>query len=373
MPKKTLSAMIACTLGATISSQVFGSPEILPDGRVTFRLKAPEAKEVRLACEGVRDPRMVRDEQGVWSFTSPPLAPDIYSYSFSVDGGHVLDPGNPAQKYNIFNPESLLHIPGPATLPWEINDVPRGELHRHFYKSGVAGDERDFLVYTPPGYDPTAHRRYPVLYLLHGFSDTAISWTEAGRANVIMDNLIARGQAQPMIVVMPLGYGAPEILRSGWDALARKHLWETNVANFTLTLVDEVMPRVQKAYRVKTDRQDRAITGLSMGGAESLTTGLNHPELFAYVGAFSTGGLSTNWATVFPKLDGTANSQFQLIYMACGTEDHLITDNRKFHAWLDEKGIKHTWNETPGEHSYRVWRPFLADFAPRLFQKADAR
>src|ERR1019366_10133997 len=182
------------------------SPEVHTDGTITFRLPAPNAKEVQLHCEGVRNSAMQKDDHGVWTFTTEPLEPDIYVYSFSVDGLHLIDPANSLIKYNLLNTDSQVQVPGPASLPWEINDVPHGQLHRHFYKSAVAGDERDFIVYTPPGYDPKAWKRYPVLYLLHGYSDDTTAWSAVGRANVILDNLIARGQAKPRIGVRPLGY-----------------------------------------------------------------------------------------------------------------------------------------------------------------------
>src|SRR5581483_1511216 len=195
------------------------SPDVLPDHRVTFRLRAPNAKEVALDLEGAKPIPMQKDEQGVWSVTTNPLEPDFYGYNFVVDGVHFTDPANPVMKPNLLNVSSEVHVPGPSSLPWEVNDVPHGIVHQHFYKSGVVGDERDFYVYTPPGYEAKSKTKYPVLYLLHGFSDDASGWTAVGRANVILDNLIAQGKAKPMVVVMPLGYGAPEILSYGFGGL----------------------------------------------------------------------------------------------------------------------------------------------------------
>src|SRR5262245_14169070 len=186
------------------------SPEVHPDKRVTFRFRAPQAKEVLLARSGAQRVPMQKDEQGVWSVTTGPLAPDFYGYVFVTDGVNLIDPSNPMMKPNVLNTQSVVHVPGPPSLPWEVNAVPRGTIHRHFYKSGVVGDERDYYVYTPPEYDPKAGQPYPVLYLLHGFSDDASGWTAVGRAHVILDNLIARGKAKPMLIVMPLGYGGPE-------------------------------------------------------------------------------------------------------------------------------------------------------------------
>jgi len=261
-----------------------------------------------------------------------------------------------------------VHVPGPVSLPWEINDVPHGIIHHHFYRSGIVGDNRDFYVYTPPGYSPKAKKPYPMLYLLHGFSDDASAWTAVGHANVILDNLIAQGKAKPMIVVMPLGYGAPEILSQGFAPFHDASLRQRNFQKFRDALLNEVLPQVEAAYRVSKDRKSRAIAGLSMGGAESLLTGLNTLDRFAWIGAFSSGGVTEDFQADFPELSSNANSQLRLLWIACGTDDHLIEINRKFRAWLDSKGIHHTDVETPGAHTWMVWRRNLATFAPLLFQ-----
>ena len=163
---------------------------------------------------------MQKDEQGIWSATIGPLQPDTYGYSLSVDGVGLIDPSNQLMKPNLLNTESAVHVPGPpsAPLPWEVADVPHGQIHHHFYRSKIVGDDRDFYVYTPPGYSAAARQDYPVLYLLHGFSDSANGWSEVGQANVILDNLIAQGKAKPMIVVMPLGYGDMEVIKRGWGS-----------------------------------------------------------------------------------------------------------------------------------------------------------
>ena len=194
---------------------VITSPEVHADNSVTFRFRDPNAHEVMLALDGAKPAPMQKDDQGVWSLTTGPLTPDFYGYSFVADGVGLIDPSNPLLKPNLLHTSNQVHVPGPASLPWEIGDGPHGLVHHHFYKSGVVGDQRDFYVYTPPGYDPRAKQAYPVLYLLHGYSDDASGWTSVGRANVILDNLIAQGKAKAMIIVMPLGYGAPEIVAPG--------------------------------------------------------------------------------------------------------------------------------------------------------------
>jgi enterochelin esterase family protein len=280
----------------------------------------------------------------------------------------MLDPYNHLLVPNLLTPANAVHVPGATSLPWEVNDVPHGEIHHHFYKSAVCDDRRDFYAYTPPGYDPAAKTTYPVLYLLHGFSDDAGGWTAVGHANVILDNLIAEGRAKPMIVVMPLGYGTMEMIRLGWDAWNHTEVRDKNFSNFREALLTEVMPRVESEYRVAKDRNSRAIVGLSMGGSESLLTGLNSLDRFAWIGAFSSAGIPDEFETDFPGLDAKANAQIRLLWIACGTQDRLITGNRKLREWLKTKGLDHTYIETPGMHTWMVWRRNLAEFAPLLFK-----
>ena len=343
------------------------SPEVHADGSVTFRFRAPNAKEVKLAREGAEPEAMQQDNESVWNLTTAPLAPDYYGYSFVADGVRLIDPSNPFLKPNLLATENAVHVPGPPSLPWELNDVPHGEIHHHFYKSSVAADERDYYVYTPPGYKSSGKRKYPVLYLLHGYSDDASGWTAVGRANVILDNLIAQGKAKPMILVMPLGYGTMDFVRLGWDAWSHTQLRDTNFKKFTEALLTEVMPQVESEYRVNKDRNSRAIAGLSMGGSESLLTGLNNLDNFSWIGAFSSGGIPDDFENDFPALDAKANRQIHLLWIACGTEDHLITINRNLRQWLRTKGVNHTDIETPGMHTWMVWRRNLAEFAPLLF------
>jgi enterochelin esterase family protein len=368
-PLKSLVVLSALLVINRATSQPLISPEVDNERRVTFRLKAPEAKDVKVRCEGVKANAMQKDEQGVWSMTTEAMEPDIYVYSFTIDGVHAIDPANPLIKYNLLNIDSQVHVPGSKDLLWEVNDVTHGELHRHFYKSAIAGDERDFIVYTPPGYNAAANKRYPTLYLLHGYSDDTTAWSTVGCANIILDNLIARKLAQPMVIVMPLGYGTMEIVKAGWQRVRDRELWEKNQRQFRETLLNEVVPQVEAAYRISTDQTSRAIAGLSMGGTESLLVGLGTLDKFGWVGAFSSGGLSTNFVSQFPNLDEKANDKLWLLWIGCGTEDGLMKNNRDLHEWLTSKNIRHTWKESPGAHSFRVWRRYLGEFAPMLFQQ----
>ena len=346
------------------------TPEVHLDNSVTFRFRAPNAQQVSLRREGATDPLpMQKDDAGVWAVTTPPLVPDYYGYSIIVDGQRTIDSYNSLLKPNLLATENMVHVPGPPSLPWELNDVPHGEIHHHFYKSVAAGDDRDYYVYTPPGYDPAAKTRYPVLYLLHGYSDDASGWTAVGRANVILDNLIAQKKAKPMIVVMPLGYGTMEMIHVGWGGIFNHpEVREKNLSGFHEALLNEVMPKVESEYHVINDRNSRAIAGLSMGGSESLLNGLNDLDQFAWIGAFSAGGLPEPFEKDFPALDAKANPQIKLLWIACGTEDRLITANRNLRDWLKQKGIQHTDIETPGMHTWMVWRRNLAEFAPLLFR-----
>lgn len=343
------------------------TPEVHSDNTVTFRFLAPNAQSVKLEREGTEPVEMQKDGSGVWTVTTAALEPDYYGYSIIVDGIRMLDPYNHLLVPNLLTPANAVHVPG-SGLPWEVNNIPHGEIHHHFYKSTVCNDDRDYYVYTPPGYNPSAKTKYPVLYLLHGYSDDASGWTAVGHANVILDNLIAQGKAKPMIVVMPLGYGTMEMIRIGWGVWDHHDIRDENFSRFREMLLTEIIPRVQSEYRVDKDRNMRAIAGLSMGGSETLLTGLNNLDKFAWIGAFSSGGLPDDFSKDFPALDAKANSQIRLLWIACGTEDHLITVNRRFREWLKEKGIQHADIETPGMHTWMVWRRNLDEFAPQLFR-----
>lgn len=347
------------------------SPEVHADGRVTFRVRAPHAQEVAVARSGAPRLPLVRDAQGVWSATTAALEPDIYQYTFNVDGQSSLDPMNGWIAPNLLNPSNMLRVPGATTgaamRPWDLADVPRGQLHHHFYRSARVGDHRDYYVYTPPGYSPANASRYPVLYLLHGFSDDASGWTAVGQAHVILDNLLAQKQVVPMVVVMTLGYGAPEIVTRG----ARSpQLRQKNMDGYRDALFAEVMPAIERAYHVDTRREARAIAGLSMGGAESLYVGLNAIDRFAWIGAFSAGGLgaAAELPQAFPTLTAEQGKRLRRLWIACGTEDGLIEANRQVRAFLTTRGIAHDGIETPGAHTWTVWRRNLATFAPLLFR-----
>ena len=355
--------------GVSYTQEAFRSIQVHPNRSVTVRYRDPGARQVLFELEGTQPAPMSKDESGVWSITTEPLDPDCYGYFFLADGIPQLDSDNPAIKPNLISVQNELYVPGATPQPWEVADVPHGILHQHFYKSGIIGDQRDYYVYTPPGYDPAAKKKYPVLYLLHGYSDDASGWTAVGKANVILDNLIAQGKAKPMIVVMPLGYGAPEMVKKKWNAWSDTELRDRNFTKFREALLNEVMPQIEKEYRVSSKQQDRAIAGLSMGGAETLLTGLNHPDKFAWIGAFSSGGLDDDFAKWFPSVTSKVNDQLKLLWISCGTEDSLIKPNRALIGWLKAKDVKVNAVEVPGAHTWMVWRRNLVAFASQIFQK----
>jgi enterochelin esterase-like enzyme len=363
------------------------SPEVAADGRVTFRLRAPNAKEVAVSIGGKRIP-MQKDEQGVWSLTTDPMTPDIYTYSLVVDDASMNDPANRQVQTSFGSFQSMLVVPG--SQPWlPSTGVPQGAITRHAYHSAVANDDRDFFVYTPAGYDARRPQPYPVLYLLHGLGDDAERWlTGGGGAANILDNLIAKNKAIPMIVVSPLGYGTSQGPAGGRGS--------QNLVGYSKILLEEVMPIVDKAYNVGKNREQRAIAGLSMGGAETLYVGLNHLDKFAWIGAFSSapmlfpaaadaaqaaagpggGGRGAPqpmdpavFAKTFPTLDAKANSQIRMLSIVCGTADGLIGVNRQFKDWLKSKGVQFTEQEVADmAHVWPLWRQNLTDMAPRLFQ-----
>ncbi len=384
-PALMIAVVLSTTPVATVAAQAqnpprrtpaFGpgvrSPEVQADGRVTFRLNAPNAKEVILSRDGARPVAMQKDAAGIWSYTTDPLPPDIYPYTFVVDGAMQPDPANPATKpiYKISLGQSLAHVPGPPSLSWELNPVPHGTVNHHFYRSEVIGDDRDFYVYTPPGYEPTREEPYPVLYLLHGITDDASAWTRAGQANIILDNLIAQDKAKPMLIVNTLGYGAPDMFDAGFGRAMDPSVMRRNIEKFEEALLQEVIPDVEETYNVGRDRTLRAIAGLSMGGGQSLSIGLNHPDRFAYIGAFSSAVtiLDQDLAKAFPKVDASINDELRLLWVACGTEDFLVASNREFRDWLGSRKVELTYVETPGAHTWMVWRRNLTELAPLLFR-----
>lgn len=337
------------------------SPEVAPDRQVTFRIRAPKASEVLVAGQWATNrAAMTLGTNGVWSVTVGPVDPGVWEYSFVVDGLNQIDPGNPAIKPMREPRTSILHLPGVPPMAHDFQPVPHGVVHSHAYFSKPLNRLREVAVYTPPGYEKNRTLRYPVLFLQHGSGDNQATWVTHGKAHWILDNLIAEGRAKPMIVVMMDGHAAApgEVLPAG----------ENNSTRFEQDLFQMVLPFVEANYRIKAGSRNHALAGLSMGGEQALRIGLNHTDTFAWIGGFSAGtpaAESVNAATDDAK--GT-NHRVRLLWIACGKNDFLLKRNEDFIALLTSKDLHHEWHLTEGDHSWPVWRRYLADFAPRLFQ-----
>jgi len=346
----------------------YQSTEIHPDHTITFRYKDAGATKVMLNIRDLPKPMaMEKDASGVWTVTTQPLPPAIYNYYFDADGQWRLDPANPHVAIKFQNVTNLLTLPGSSPQLWDPANVAHGELHHHFYTSSVVlnlpGNESDYYVYTPPGYDTKAKTPYPVLYLLHGFNEGPYSWTTVGRVNYILDNLLAQGKIKPMIVVMPLGYGDLNyVLTPRSPTVTAEH-----TKRFQQALLTEILPQVEATYHAARDRDHRAIAGLSMGGQESLTIGLTNTDKFAYVIGLSSAAQGIPANPALANLNPKA-ANLRLLWVSCGTEDSLSEPNHKLADWLKSKDMQVTYVQTPGVHSWIVWQDNLIHFAPLLFQ-----
>jgi enterochelin esterase family protein len=356
------------------------SPDVGSDGTITLRYLAPNAQRVTASGELDGQPHpMTKGDNGVWSVTIGPLAPDIYTYSFNVDGVVALDPRNTNTKmgYGGFGPVSVVEVPGREPQFYDVRPVPHGAVRIQPYVSKTLGVGRTVWIYTPPDYD--RGKSYPVLYLLHGAGDIESGWTLIGRANNILDNLIADGKAKPMVVVMPLGHA----IQSFYAGPAKDAAPPANpgdaaagagagaLSPFAHDLLDDVMPMIEKTYKVSVKADDRAIAGLSMGGGQTMNIAFNRPALFRYVVLMSPAAgrnLDQAYASFFAD-PGLANRQFKLFWMGVGKDDTLTgPGDRDFDALLTAKGIHHTFALGDGRHEWTVWRHHLRDIAPMLFR-----
>ena len=372
------AALLLLTTGATVAqmpqrtstpNDTLRSPQVLPDNRVMIRIYAPKADEVTVSGDfmsGRPAEKLTKADNGVWTATFGPLRPDYYTYTLMVDGVRTADPKNPVIKQGISSLENVMLVPGPETAFEDNRAVPHGELRQVWYDSKTLGQPRRMHVYTPPGYDKSS-AKYPVFYLLHGGGDDDSGWPTIGRAGFILDNLLAAGKAKPMVVVMtngsmPPAPGVP--MAQGMNRMREL---------FANELTKDVMPLVEKNYRVLTNRENRAIAGLSMGGFQTLDLTLSRPELFDYVGVFSSGffGQSideapTRYATALN--DAGFNKNKKLFWVAIGKDDFVMDANKKTLALLDKSGIKYQYKETEGGHTWVNWRQYLNEFVPMLFR-----
>ncbi|MDB5440856.1 MAG: hypothetical protein JWM33_3283, partial [Caulobacteraceae bacterium] len=350
------------------------SPVVNADRTVTLRFRAPDAKAVTVIGEldGGKTYPMTKDASGIWSVTFGPLAPDIYNYQFNVDGVVAMDPQNPEVKlgFGTFPPASMFEIPesgGPAFD--DVQNVPHGTVRIETYPSKTLGGvPRTLWVYTPPGYD-TGNTKYPVFYLLHGSGNVDSSWMLTGRANYIMDNLIAAKKAVPMIIVNPLGYARPGIGTGPSPASATGT--NTPGAGFQEDLLNDIIPYVQGKYRALTDADHRALGGLSMGGIQTVQIGFSHTDIFHNIVVMSGG--AQNAETTYPdffKDPAATNKKLKLLWTGIGSDDNLVgAQDKALEASLNAKGINHKrWIMQGQAHVWVVWRHALAEVAPQLFK-----
>jgi enterochelin esterase-like enzyme len=347
------------------------SPDVQPDGTVTFRLRAPAANEVTLRGEWVVDGgidvsppvAMHKDDSGVWSVTVGPLPREVLSYYFTIDGVGVADPGNPLVKLAARGAaQSLVIVPGDPPRPHDIRDVPHGAIQENWYHSKtLAGEARRFFVYTPPGYDSHSAAGYPVLFLLHGAGNSETNWEAIGRANFIIDNLLAEKKVKPMLLVMPFGHAVPQ----GSPQQARNNIL------FEQDLLNDIMPALESRYKVAPGSRNHAIAGLSMGGMQALAVGLHHPEQFAWIGVFSPvteADIPERYASELNQAENL-NRKLSLLWVSCGTLDNLFKRTEGVDQVLTQHNIKHEFHPAEdGRHSWILWRANLEEMAPRLFR-----
>ncbi|HLJ94752.1 MAG TPA: alpha/beta hydrolase-fold protein [Gemmataceae bacterium] len=348
------------------------SPEVLSDQRVTFRINAPKASEVTVRGDWMDaggPVKLQKDEKGVWSVTVGPLKPDYYSYSFNVDSVKTLDPRNAMVKQGINSLDNLFFLPGPEAEFEALRNVPHGEIREVWYSSSTLGMQRRMHIYTPPGYD-SSKDRYPVFYLLHGGGDEDSGWSTVGRAGFILDNLLAEHKAKPMLIVMPNG-SLPRPTTSGTAAAGGAAAAAQD--RFTHELLDDIVPFVEKNFRVLATAENRALAGLSMGGGQTLRVVTTHPDQFAYVGVWSA-GIGQN-AADFEKRNATfldqadkVNRIVKLFSISVGDKDFTFNGSKSLSELLTKRGIKNELHVSGGGHTWINWRHYLNDFAPLLFR-----
>lgn len=345
------------------------SPDYNKDGSVTFRLRAPQAEKVELECqmfEGTRP--MTKDDEGVWSVNVTPHEPDIYPYAFIVDGTKIADPENMHIFPNEGFKSSLADVKGPQPHWQDLQNVPHGKISYTYYTSKAVGFDRPVLVYTPAGYDPASSEKYPVLYLIHGMTDTHETWFKVGKINNILDNLIAAGLAKKMIVVMPYANPYPEMIRRGQAKMYNPMDTELTTKEFT----ESVVPFIEANYNVLTDADSRAIAGFSLGGRQTLACGLGNPDKFHYVCAFAPAvfgpEISGNFENgTYAKAD-KLNESLKLLWLSCGTSDFLYQSSLQLENNLKDRGIRYTTMYPGGGHTWMNCRDYITEVCKLLFQ-----
>jgi len=375
------SFVVAQPKGEPNPNATLVSPQVHPDKKVTFRLFAPKATEVTVRGDWLAGPavKLEKDDRGVWAATVGPLVPDLYSYGFTVDGVRTIDPRNPTVKPGISSLDNLVFVPGPEADFEDNKPVPHGQVRQVWYPSATLGTQRRMHVYTPPGYEGSSER-YPVLYLLHGAGDEDSGWSTVGRAGFILDNLIAAKKAVPMLVVMPNGSlppvsGLPKLEPGTAPSPEARKALEAAQGRFTNELLKDVVPLVEKTFRVQAGPDHRALAGLSMGGGQTLRAVVAHPDQFAYVGVWSAGlgrGSAADFEArneAFLKDADRVNKAVKVFSISVGDRDAgALAGSKALDEVLTKHGIKHELTVSGGGHTWINWRHYLNDLAPRLFR-----
>jgi enterochelin esterase-like enzyme len=350
------------------------SPEIAADNSVTFRVLSEKANEVTLNGSWMgfgKTVPLTKGEQGVWSVTIDPLTSSMYHYNLFIDGVAAIDPTNPQALRDGTRYASMLMVEGEGSKVFQLNETPHGNISQVWYESPSLGLDRRMYVYTPPGYE-SGKDSYPVLYLLHGAGGDEDAWTSLGRANLILDNLIASGKSKAMIVVMTNGNAwQTSSLRNapGIGTITRENFAQYQ-GKFEKSLVEDVVPYLEKNYRVKAEKNSRALAGLSMGGGHTITASITYPGTFGYIGVFSSGIFDANadMAELEKKFTALKTSGVSKYWVACGKEDFVMESNKRLLSILDKTGFEHEFFENEGGHTWANWRTYLTMFSPMLFQ-----
>jgi enterochelin esterase-like enzyme len=370
------------------TTNVWGAeyPRVDSTGRVQLRVKAPDATKVRVNFWSGPKVEMVKQADGFWTLTTPPLVPGLHYYTFVIDGAEVSDPNSHAF-FGGGKHASAVEVPEPDSTYYSIQDVPHGQVREVWYYSKVTGAWRHALVYLPPNYDEQRKARHPALYLQHGGGEDETGWIRQGRANFILDNLIAAGKCKPMIVVMAYGYARragqspPDLTGIPAGSAERLRAMQSMTAAFEDDVTQALIPFIDKTFRTIPDRNHRAMAGLSMGGMQTFQITLNHLDLFSYIGGFSGAGgtLMLGDRKLDPKTDYNGTfadpaafaKKVRLLWLGVGTvePERMRAGIQRLHTSLLEAKIQHVFYESPGtDHEWQTWRRDLKDFAPRLFQ-----
>jgi enterochelin esterase family protein len=357
---------------------VIKSAEILPDNKVIFRLLSKDAGSVAVSGDwmpgfGASVP-MVKNDTNLWSLTVGPLKPELYSYTFLINGVRVVDPNNPQVKRDGTRNESMFLVPGMESDNYFAKEVPHGTLSKVWYDSPVLKLNRRMYVYTPAGYE-NSNSKFPVFYLLHGGGGDEDAWTTLGRTCQIMDNLIAQGKAKPMIVVMP--NGNPGQAAAFTDAPARQvtsNPYDMGMGMFEESMIKDIIPYIDSHYRTVSNKDNRALAGLSMGGMQTLSLTGSHPEMFGYIGVMSMGLVDAAAMGLKPdpdqdkRFDSLKNSGYKLYWVGVGKDDFLYKSVESLRSSLDKHGFKYTYRESTGGHTWANWRIYLSEFTSQLFR-----